>query len=197
MGQNCFLSTLLTWSLRRWLVAAAVGLGTFLVLGVPTAVIANPVFGRTIAPTLWAMNVLIATSVLAGLLSATYVRNDGPALIRSRSVPDVMPDQRNARRGAFGGLLAYLAIGCPVCNKLVLIALGASGAVRIFAPVQPYLAGAGLFALAWALVVRLRGELTCSLGTGTGAGRSAASRHADPVTGTDAPEAADARAESR
>ncbi|HEX6888889.1 MAG TPA: hypothetical protein VF143_12360, partial [Candidatus Nanopelagicales bacterium] len=64
-----------------------------------------------------------------------------------------------------GGLLAYLAIGCPVCNKVVLIALGATGAVRIFAPVQPYLAALGLIALAWALVVRLRGELACSLGT--------------------------------
>ena len=166
MAQNCFLSTLLTWSLRRWLVAVAVGLGTLLALGLPTAVIANPVFGRSIAPTSWAMDVLIVTSVLAGLLSATYVRNDGPALIRSRSVPDVVADQGTARRGALGGLLAYLAIGCPVCNKVVLIALGSTGAVRIFAPVQPYLAAAGVVALTWALVVRLRGELTCSLGTG-------------------------------
>ena len=166
MGQNCFLGTLLSWSVRRWLVAAAVSLGTLLVLGLPTAVIANPVFGRTIAPTPWAMNVLIATSILAGLLTATYVRNDGPAPIRSRSVPDVVPGPRSARSGAVGGLLAYLAIGCPVCNKVVLIALGATGAVRIFAPVQPYLAAAGLLALAWALVVRLRGELACSLGTG-------------------------------
>ena len=169
MGQNCFLGTLLTWSVRRWLVVVAVSLSTILVLGLPTAVIANPVFGRTIAPTPWAMNVLIATSILAGLLTATYVRNDGPALIRSRSVPDVVPDPRNARRGAVGGLLTYLAIGCPVCNKVVLIALGATGAVRIFAPVQPYLAAAGLVALAWALVVRLRGELSCSLGPGPGA----------------------------
>jgi hypothetical protein len=143
-----------------------VSVGTLLVLGLPTAVIANPVFGRTIAPTPWAMNVLIATSILAGLLTATYVRNDGPAPIRSRSVPDVVPGPRSARSGALGGLLAYLAIGCPVCNKVVLIALGATGAVRIFAPVQPYLAAAGLLALAWALVVRLRGELACSLGTG-------------------------------
>ncbi|HYO18684.1 MAG TPA: hypothetical protein VES02_08480 [Dermatophilaceae bacterium] len=165
MGQSCFLSTLLTWSRRRWAVALAVGLGTVLALGVPTAVIANPVFGRTIAPTSWAMNVLIATGILAGLLTATYVRNDGPVL-RSSSVPESVADQRTARRGMFGGLLAYLAIGCPVCNKVVLIALGSTGAVRIFAPVQPYLAAAGLVALAWALVVRLRGEMTCSLGNG-------------------------------
>ena len=64
MGRNCLLATLLTWSVRRWVVAVAVGLGTFLVLGLPTAVVANPVFGRSIAPTSWALEVLVATSVL-------------------------------------------------------------------------------------------------------------------------------------
>lgn len=164
MGRNCLLATLLTWSVRRWVVAVAVGLGTFLVLGLPTAVVANPVFGRSIAPTSWALEVLVATSVLAGLLTATYVRNDGPAPVRAQGVADVLPDERTARRGAVGGLLAYLAIGCPVCNKVVLLALGSTGAVRVFAPVQPYLAVAGIVALAWALAVRLRGELVCSVG---------------------------------
>ncbi|HEX6886496.1 MAG TPA: hypothetical protein VF143_00205, partial [Candidatus Nanopelagicales bacterium] len=147
MGQHCFLATLLTWSLRRWLVAGGVGIVTLLTMGLPTAVIANPVFGRSIAPTTWAMDVLIATSALAGLLTSTYVRNDGPALVRSENTAGIAADPRSARRGALGGLLAYLAIGCPVCNKVVLIALGATGAVRIFAPVQPYLAALGLIAL--------------------------------------------------
>jgi hypothetical protein len=29
-----------------------------------------------------------------------------------------------------GGLLVYLAVGCPFCNKIALFALGASGAIR-------------------------------------------------------------------
>lgn len=161
MPQNCFLATLLTWSLRRWVVAVATGLGTFLLLGLPTAVIANPLFGRTIPPTPWAFRVLVVTSVLAGLLTATYVRNEGPAPVRAPSAA-VTADPRSARRGALGGLLAYLAIGCPVCNKVVLVALGSTGAVRLFAPVQPYLAAAGLVALIWALGVRLRGEMVCA-----------------------------------
>ena len=155
MGQSCFLSAFLTWSVRRWAVAAAVGAATFLVLGAVTAVVPTPVFGRSIPPTDWAMEVLIITSVLTGLLTATYVRND--------ELPQ-LPDDRSAKRGAVGGLLAYLAIGCPVCNKLVLIALGSTGAVQFFAPVQPYLAVLGIVVLAWALVVRLRGEMTCALG---------------------------------
>lgn len=144
----CPLTALATWPPRRWLVAAATGLVTFLLLGLSTAVIPNPVFGRSVAPTDWAMEVLVATSVLTGLLTATYVatgRADGLD-----------------KRGTVGALLAYFAIGCPVCNKLALIALGASGALQFFAPVQPYLAVAGLGVLGWALMVRLRGEMTCA-----------------------------------
>lgn len=164
VGQSCFLSTFLTWSLRRWVAALIVGGATYLLLGLVTAVIPNPVFGRSIPPTDWAAGVLLITSVLTGLLVATYVRNDGPAPVRP-AVVEPMADGRQAKRGAIGAALAYFAIGCPVCNKLVLIALGSTGAVQFFAPVQPYLAVAGIVVLAWALITRLRGEMTCALGT--------------------------------
>lgn len=169
MPQNCFLATLLTWRPRRWAAAAIVALGTFLVLGLPTAVIPNPVFGREIPPTDWAFEVLVITSVLSGLLFATYVRNDSvrddaagndPGSNDTTALPR---NERAARGGAVGAFLAYLAIGCPVCNKLVLIALGSTGAVQFFAPVQPYLGAIGIAVLAVALIVRLRGELVCSL----------------------------------
>ena len=129
--------------------AAGTALATFLLLGLSTAVIPNPVFGRSVATTDWAMEVLIATSVLTGLLTATYV-----ATGREEGLD---------KKGTVGALLSYFAIGCPVCNKLVLIALGTSGALQFFAPIQPYLAVAGLAVLTWALMVRLRGEMTCSI----------------------------------
>lgn len=164
MPQNCFLATLLTWRPRRWAAAAIVALGTFLVLGLPTAVIPNPVFGREIPPTDWAFEVLVITSVLSGLLFATYVRNDTVRSDTGRNGTTAQPrNERAARGGAVGAFLAYLAIGCPVCNKLVLIALGSTGAVQFFAPVQPYLGAIGIAVLAVALIVRLRGELVCSL----------------------------------
>ncbi len=119
------------------------------VLGVPTAVIDNPVFGRAIAPTAWSVPVLVATAVLGGLLFATYVA--APAEL----------ERRATRVGGAGGLLAYVAIGCPVCNKVVLLALGTTGAVRFFAPLQPLLAVAGLGLTAWALRQRLRAESAC------------------------------------
>ena len=146
---TCPLTAFASWTARRWLVAAGTALATFLLLGLSTAVIPNPVFGRSVAPTDWAMEVLIATSVLTGLLTATYV-----ATGREEGLD---------KKGTVGALLSYFAIGCPVCNKLVLIALGTTGALQFFAPIQPYLAVAGLGVLTWALMVRLRGEMTCSI----------------------------------
>lgn len=147
---SCPLTAFASWPLRRWLVAAGVAVLTFAALGLSTSVIPNPVFGRSIPPTSWAMEVLVITSILTGLLTATYVATGAP---KSESLD---------RKGTIGALLSYFAIGCPVCNKLVLIALGSTGAVQYFAPVQPYLAVAGVAVLLWALMVRLRGEMTCA-----------------------------------
>lgn len=161
MPNTCFLTAFLTWSLRRWVVAASVAAGTYLFFGLSTAVLANPVFGRSVPPTGWSPEVLVATAVLSGLLTATYVRNDGPAPIRFDPT-EVTPGTRTAKAGALGSLLAYLAIGCPVCNKIALLLLGTTGALNLYAPVQPYLGAIGIALLAIALAIRLRGEVSCA-----------------------------------
>jgi hypothetical protein len=116
-------------------------------------VIPNPVFGRPVPVTWWSLPVLAVTAVLGGLLAATYVRD-----------PMVEVD-RPDRVGGLGGLLGFFAVGCPVCNKLVVVALGTTGAVELFAPVQPLLAVASIVLLAVALRRRLRGELACPVPT--------------------------------
>jgi hypothetical protein len=75
----------------------------------------------------------------------------------------VITDEISAKLGSVGGFLAYLAVGCPVCNKLALIALGSTGAIQYFAPVQPYLGAAGLLLLMYALRKRLVNESQCAL----------------------------------
>jgi hypothetical protein len=50
-----------------------------------------------------------------------------------------------------------------VCNKIALVALGYSGAMNYFAPVQPFLAFAGVAILAYALIMRLNGEVKCQV----------------------------------
>lgn len=116
--------------------------------------------------TAWSYPVLVVIAVLGGLLLATYVR-DAPT---PRS--DANAEQRDAndghddspgRVGTAGGLLSFFAIGCPVCNKVVVLAIGTTGALDWFAPAQPLLAAASIVLLGWALRQRLRATSSCAL----------------------------------
>lgn len=144
-----YVSVLRSWTSTQWLIASLGGITTFLAIGLPTDVVDNPIFGRAIDETPWAMPVLIVTSVLAALLVGTYV--------------NAQPFDRAAKSGTLGGMLAFFAVGCPVCNKLVLIALGTTGAVNYFEPIQPYLGALGIVALAYALHKRLTTLDSCVL----------------------------------
>lgn len=153
------LATLKDWPPRRWWFAIAMAILSALAIGLPTDVIPNPIFGRQGTPVEpWAIPVLVATAALSGLLMATYVRPD-PA------TTDPATDQldRPTKLASVGGFLSFFAVGCPICNKLVVIALGTSGAFTWFAPVQPYLGAAALVLLAWALRTRLLGEVSCQV----------------------------------
>ena len=146
------------WGTRRWAAAALASAGSLVLLGVPTAMIPNPVFARPIEAPVWTYPSLVVTALLAGLLLASYVRprRDGGAGLEEASTEE-------ARSFTVGGLLAFFAIGCPTCNKLVIIALGTSGAITWFEPVQPVLSLAGIAVLVWALRRRLAGEVSCAV----------------------------------
>ena len=132
------------WTPRHWCVAAVGTVVVALLIGVPTDVIPNPVFGRPVPVTWWSYPVLVVTAVLGGLLAATYVRD-----------PDAGDLDRPARSGGVAGLLSFFAVGCPVCNKVVVLALGTVGARQWFEPLQPLLAVASIVLMAWALRARL------------------------------------------
>lgn len=150
------------WTATRWLFAAAMAIISALAIGLPTDVIPNPVFGRQGTPVEpWAVPVLVITAVLSGLLFATYLK---PGASVALAGPDPLDaGDRPSRFGGLGGLLAFFAVGCPICNKVVVVALGTSGALTWFAPIQPYLGLVAMGLLIWALRVRLRGEIACSL----------------------------------
>jgi len=147
------IGALRAWPARRWWIAAAVALGSALAIAIPTALIETPIFGREIPPTWWAWPALVVSSVLIGLLVASYVAD--PARVTT--------DRATTRGGWAGSVLTFFAVGCPVCNKLVLLALGTSGALTWFEPVQPFLQLLAVAVLAWALRTRLRGELACRI----------------------------------
>ncbi|MDO5743118.1 MAG: hypothetical protein Q4P23_01510 [Micrococcaceae bacterium] len=154
-------SALRFWGFREWAVAALSALMVGLLLGFVTVLIPNNVFGRDIPPTLWSYPVWIATSVLSGMLIASYLRPAAP--VAADGV--IEPKDSTSKWGMTGGFLAWFAVGCPVCNKIALVAFGYSGAITYFAPLQPWLATAALAITVLALVFRLSGQIECKLPT--------------------------------
>ncbi len=147
------------WSSPRWGIALVSGTAYLLAVAIPTDLVGTPVFSREIPPTWWAWPALVLSSTLAGLLTATYVAAATPSAMPGTEKTD--PSERAARGGFAGGLLTFFAVGCPVCNKLVLLALGYAGAITWFEPFQPVLQAVGIALLAWALRERLRGSVVC------------------------------------
>ncbi|OEU96295.1 hypothetical protein AN216_21610 [Streptomyces oceani] len=184
------LSALAGWPARRWAAAAGAGVLSALAVGLPTAVVPNPFFARMTPVEWWNVPVLVLTALLGGVLVASYVRTGrtaetaGVAETTQAGVPAHDPTEDPAREepdtdstdrtdpaqgsarlgqrlGTASGLLAYFAVGCPVCNKLVLLLLGTSGAMQVWAPVQPLIAVLSLALLTFATVRRLAGEVAC------------------------------------
>ena len=139
-----------SWPTRRWLVVAVTTPAAAVLMGVPTGIV-HTFFYRRMTPVLWwNYPVWAISAVLIGLTIATYTSRVGP----SGSTP------------VTGGVLSTLAIGCPVCNKLVVAAVGVNGALRIWAPVQPWLGVGSVVLLAYALRRRLRADQACPVPVG-------------------------------
>lgn len=125
----------------RMVRATAVGALVLVLVGVPTDVIATPLFGREIPVRWWEYPVLVATAVLTAAWFA---------------MPGAAP-RAQMRRSPFSAVvLSLLAVGCPVCNKLILLALGTTGALSIWQPVQPLLAVVSVGMLGFAVRQRWR-----------------------------------------
>lgn len=169
------IDVLRAWPARRWGAALLGSVIVGLLVALPTAVIPNPLFGRAVEVTWWSYPTVFISAILGGLLLASYVRipasDDPEAVDESAAVAQADVD-RASKLGMAGGFIAFFAVGCPVCNKLVLIALGASGAMSWFAPVQPFLAIASIGLMAYALWARLGGDIACSVPVEPGLPRS-------------------------
>lgn len=148
-GVRRIVGSMRSWTLLRWVTTAIASLAAALVIGVPTGIVRTPFYTRMTPVLWWNYPIWVASSLLAGLVVATYVRsmsgNGGSG----------------AKLGAGGGVLSLLAVGCPVCNKLVVLAIGVTGALNVWAPVQPILGLLSVGLLLWALARRLRGEVAC------------------------------------
>lgn len=114
-----------------------------LAVGVPTDVIDTAFFVRMTPVRWWEYSVLILTTLLTAVWFA-------------------MP-RPSSSNGAPGGVrvvgstvLSALAVGCPICNKLVVAALAVSGALGSWAPMQPFVAAGSLVLVTQAVLSRRR-----------------------------------------
>jgi hypothetical protein len=126
---------------KAWAVTtltASIGLA---VIGLTTAIFENWFFVRMTPVRAQDYVIWILSSLLMGLIVGSYfvassASSDGKILS--------------------GGLLSVLAVGCPTCNKLVVLLLGTTGALTFFAPLQLYIGIASVLLLGWTLVLRAK-----------------------------------------
>jgi hypothetical protein len=140
---------------RGWLVASGAGLVTLLAVGLTTAIVDNPLFTRMTPVRPQDYAIWLASGVLVGLITGTFV---GPA-------PGI-----HGGKAISGGLLSFLAVGCPICNKLVVLLLGVSGALSVFGPAQLYLGALSLVLLAWTFRLRVQAVVQACSGPGLHSG---------------------------
>jgi hypothetical protein len=136
-----------------------------LAFGLVTAIIPNPVFGRQIPPEAFAIGVWLVSAPLMGIVMATYTAPVAASPIRLVPLGPgeaAAAQGRSTTLGSLAGFGAFLAIGCPVCNKIALLLLGTSGALSIYAPIQPIIGAVSLALLvttaAWRLRLRATGN---------------------------------------
>ena len=126
---------------KGWIAAGIGAIAAFVVLGVPTAMIDNPYFIRMIPTRDQDYVIWIVSSLLLGLVIGTFA---------------ISSVKGSGGKAMGSGILTFFAVGCPICNKLVIVALGISGALTYFEPLQLYLGIASLIFLVWTLLLRAR-----------------------------------------
>ena len=135
--------------------AALAALGTFLLIGIPTDILPNPVFGREIPVRWWEYPVLAATVLLTAAWFGIRSARETSVGSATGHPAGAEPSERPALV-TVGVATAWFAVACPVCNKVVLILLGTTGALGVWAPLQPWLAALSLILLAGAVLYRWR-----------------------------------------
>ncbi len=134
-------------SLSRILKGLAAALGSFVALGTVAALWENPLFVR-MTP---AGDLEVVLLGLLSVLLGTYVAIRRPFC--------------SAKTAGVGGVLGFIGVACPVCNKILLLLFGGDLLLTYFEPVRVYVAAIGVLAVAaaaareWVLVRRQTAEV--------------------------------------
>ncbi len=135
-------------TLSRVLMGAATALGSFVALGTVAALWENPFFLRMTPSSGFEVAALAALSLLLGV----YVAIRRPFC--------------SVKTAGVGGVLGFLGVACPVCNKILLLLFGGELLLTYYEPVRIYVAAAGVLIAAlavareWVLIKKQPAELT-------------------------------------
>ncbi len=106
---------------------------SFAGLGTVSALWKNPLFIRMTPAGGWEIGLLAVLSVLIGI----YVTIRSPACA--------------TKSAATGGVIGFLGIACPVCNKILLLLFGGELLMTYFEPLRIYVAAFGVVVTAAAV----------------------------------------------
>ncbi len=111
-------------TLSRILIGSATALGSFIALGSVAALWENPLFVRMTPVSGFEIAALAILSLLLGV----YVAIRRPFC--------------SAKTASVGGVLGFLGVACPVCNKILLLLFGGDLLLTYFEPVRIYVGAA-------------------------------------------------------
>ncbi|MDX1592842.1 MAG: hypothetical protein R3298_01250 [Gammaproteobacteria bacterium] len=120
-------------TLNRIALALGVAAAMFVGLGSVAALWENPLFVRMTPVGGFEVTLLVVLSGLAGI----YVALPRPACAQWTA--------------GGGGVLGFLGIACPVCNKILLLLFGSSLLLEYYEPVRLYVTLAGIALLSVAI----------------------------------------------
>jgi hypothetical protein len=117
---------------------ALFAVGSFALLGTVAALWGNPFFIRMTPTSGFEVGLLALQALLLGV----YVAIPVPACA--------------IKLASIGGIVNYVGIACPICNKVLLALFGANTLLTYLEPARIYFAVAGVLLTAVAIIVRWR-----------------------------------------
>jgi hypothetical protein len=133
---------------RFWSLSALYAAGSALLLGIPTRLIPTPLFSRVVPTNPQDYAIWIVSALLLGPLLSLMTLYPMP----SQKAPPGTRSMAGTGRAFGGALLSFFSVGCPVCNKVVVL----RGAMTIFNPLRPFLGLASIVLLGVTLFLRVR-----------------------------------------
>jgi hypothetical protein len=138
------------WSATQWATASATFVVIFVAMGEVGQTLPPASVDRVYPIEWWNYVTLLADSALMGLVVASFVRPGGKRLA-------------TAGGSGLAGMVAAIAMACPLCSPLAIPLLGAGGALAFLRGDRAWIALASVVVLGVTLFLRLRASGSCAV----------------------------------